>query len=145
MTGNKAYIGHMGLAPEGCLLRLEILNPSAHRAIGSLDSPKLPGLPWTHVFFVHVPFGSLLLIDASQFHGGHYGTNDTFRFHCVFANFDWGSEPDRDFLVYHYLLIEPHKHHSAESAGPAYFSAGSNQANFDPAMCKVQSGLLQRP
>lgn len=53
---------------------------------------------------------------------------------------------DREALIdqYHNLSIEPHKHHSAESAGPAYFCTGANQANFDPAMCEVQVARFKR-
>ena len=68
-----AYIGHMPLNPEGLVLRLDLRK---------------------EINFVYVPFGSMFLIPARLYHGGHYGSEGVFRFHCVLANFNWDQQAD---------------------------------------------------
>ncbi|CAJ1931560.1 unnamed protein product [Cylindrotheca closterium] len=96
--GHQAFIGHMGLTPEGSLLRLGFLSKEATDHIGQGTNVPSKVQVVEGVLFLHIPFGSLLLIDARQFHGGHYGSDNQKRFHCILSNFQWVENNDADEL-----------------------------------------------
>ena len=91
LSGEKrAFIGHMGLEQEGSMIRLDVVSDEAMQAMAN----NIPPNPQKQKIilqstFVYIPFGSILLLDARQFHGGHYGSNDVFRFHCVISDFNF--------------------------------------------------------
>lgn len=105
----KAFIGHMGLEQEGSVIRLDIVSKEALQAMANNRFPN--GQKQKIVLeslFVWIPFGSILLLDARQFHGGHYGTNNVFRFHCVISDFNFATREQNsrkeDYVDHLYLL-----------------------------------------
>ncbi|CAJ1950954.1 unnamed protein product [Cylindrotheca closterium] len=92
----KAFIGHIGLMPEGCLLRLDLLTDKAMMYISKGEEIPQDLALWTELKFVHVPYGAFLLINARQFHGGHYGSDDALRFHCFLSTLPWESNNKTD-------------------------------------------------
>jgi hypothetical protein len=92
----RAYIGHMPLQSEGMVLRLENLTEVM---LNCLDRGATTFDPKSEVvedhLYLHIPFGSILLIDDRTFHGGHYGTAAKHRFHFVLSPYDWSPWKDR--------------------------------------------------
>jgi hypothetical protein len=87
----RAYIGHMPLQSEGMVLRLENLTDEMLNFLDPQEKGVLnqdSELVEDHLY-LHIPFGSILLIDDRTFHGGHYGTADKHRFHFVLSPYAW--------------------------------------------------------
>jgi hypothetical protein len=91
----RAYIGHMPLQSEGMVLRLDnptkkMLNCLNAREEGdaTVVLNNSSEVVEDHLY-LHIPFGSILLIDDRTFHGGHYGTAAKHRFHFVLSPYDW--------------------------------------------------------
>ena len=72
-TADKSYILHVPLDYEGMQLRL-----------GKVDE----NLKLKHDF-IHVPFGSGILLHWTQLHAGHYGSPGNYRFHAVLSEGAW--------------------------------------------------------
>jgi hypothetical protein len=90
----RAYIGHMPLQSEGIVLRLENLTEQMLRCLKAPEGHDAPVLDHNSEvvqdhLYLHIPFGSILLIDDRTFHGGHYGTAGKHRFHFVLSPYDW--------------------------------------------------------
>lgn len=86
--GSVGYIGHMALHDEGSLIRLDQTEKSKE------------GSKIVHFHYVHIPKGYLLLHDARWYHGGHYGSNKLFRFHCYITNFEWNISENPDMFIW---------------------------------------------
>lgn len=78
-TSNKCYHLHMPLCKDGMTLRLARLKSrddfNTHCTWEKQDQPNYE--------FVHIPFGSFILIHSNQFHAGLYGENGNIRLHAV--------------------------------------------------------------
>ena len=68
----EVYILHVPLDPEGLTLRLGI------------ETDEEDNLSPFSSMFVHVPFGSFILLHHTQWHAGHYGQQGSLRLHGVF-------------------------------------------------------------
>jgi hypothetical protein len=88
----RAYIGHMPLQTEGMVLRLENLTKKMLACLkSSTESDQLDhnSEAIQDHLYLHIPFGSILLIDDRTYHAGHYGTEGKHRFHFVLSPYDW--------------------------------------------------------
>lgn len=89
----RAFVGQMGIEPEGSIVRLDAIHRKAMQAMANRIPPDVRKQQVVlKSLFVWIPFRSLLLLDARQFHGGHYGNKGVFRFHCVISDFDFGQK-----------------------------------------------------
>jgi hypothetical protein len=91
----RAYIGHMPLQSEGMVLRLDNPIKKMQKCLIAREGRDATVLlsdkdevVQDHLY-LHIPFGSILLIDDRTFHGGHYGTAAKHRFHFVLSPYDW--------------------------------------------------------
>jgi frataxin-like iron-binding protein CyaY len=61
------------------------------------------------ILYIHVPFGSILVIDDRTFHGGHYGSKQVRRFHFVVSPRKWRNDEQGDRLLF---LLEAARQHT---------------------------------
>ena len=106
----RSFVGHMPLDQEGIVLRLDNISSEMRQCLlqkeYNLDE-KVDVVD--DILYIHVPFGSILVIDDRTFHGGHYGSPEVKRFHFVVSPWKWKNEEQDDALVF---LREAARHHT---------------------------------
>jgi frataxin-like iron-binding protein CyaY len=96
-----SFVGHMPLDQEGIVLRLENISSEMRDCLllkeANLDE-KVDVVD--DILYIHVPFGSILVIDDRTFHGGHYCSPKVKRFHFVVSPRKWKNKAKGDRLLF---------------------------------------------
>jgi hypothetical protein len=105
----RSFVGHMPLDQEGIVLRLENISSGMRQCLLQKEANLVDKFEVVdHILYIHVPFGSILVIDDRTFHGGHYGSPGVKRFHFVVSPRKW-QDQEGDSLLF---LREAARHHT---------------------------------
>ena len=93
LEDNKVcFIGFVPLEAEGMILRLDHIRDKDLKRMKE-EKKFEPGEKFPKRYtFLFIPQGSMVLLDGGQFHGGHYGSDGSKRFHFFLSNYEMNDD-----------------------------------------------------